>query len=221
MSGFRGINGASPRKRGVPSIYSTTRHSALHRHADPDGAGHCLCLRRGFMDKLVGGFPRSLSRGQIQKVLRWHRSWVRFRQRQGTLASLAKAMELTVHELQRALQGDVTRLGLSVAQRKCIAQWQARRRRFRSRHPSAASLAESLGISRSTLFLCISKKGAYKTRPRQERGSQPSSSLGRRRAEESAAMRSALLRDWRTVDLNTPSARVSGKPRVSRKGGAS
>jgi len=221
MSGFRGINGASPRKRGAPSIYSTTRHSTLDRHAHSDGAGHCLCLRRWFMDKLVGGFPRSLSRGQIQKVLRWHRSWVRFRQRQGTLASLARSVGLTVHELRRALQGDVTGLGLSVEQHKYIARWRTRRRRFRSQHPSAARLAESLGISRSTLFLCISKKGAYKTRPREEGGSTRSSSLGRRRAEVLAGVRSVLFRNWPPVDRNSPSLSVPGKTQKRHKGGAS
>lgn len=177
---------------------------------------------RTFMDQLVGGYPHGLSRGQIQQVLRWHQRWVRFRKRQGTLASLARSVGLTVHQLQRALRGNSEGLGLSLEQRSLIARWQARRRRFQARHISAQKLAESLGISRSTLFLCISKKGAYKTRPRAGSGSQLGPALRRRGVDgEMSAVRSTLLRAWRCVDPNNPAIPQRHPPRSSRKGGVS
>jgi hypothetical protein len=146
------------------------------------------------MTQSVGGSPPGLSRGGIQRVLRWHRALMRFRREQGTLKSFADSLGLTVADLRRALIGRWEGLGLSFEQKTRITDWKARRRRFAKRHPSAQTLARSLGVSRSTLFLCIERKGAYRTALKGDRL--------RPRGNSVVETNATLLRTWgrTTVD---------------------
>jgi hypothetical protein len=149
------------------------------------------------MNRKVGGPRPSLSRDQVQRVLRWNQSQVRFQQKQGTLASFSKSLGLTLWQLRRALRPRFGRLTLTLDQKKRIAQWKARKRRFQKQHPSARQLAKSLGVSRSTLFLCIDKKGVYPTLSDAQQPRTPSVSPIR--------ANTALLRAWgvRTTSLLT------------------
>jgi hypothetical protein len=143
----------------------------------------------------TGGFPPKLDAEGSQRVMRWHRSEVRFAKRQGTLASFARSLNLSVHQLQRALKGRFDGLALSPQQRKDIGRWETRRRRFHRVHPTAAALAKSLGISRSTLFLCIEKNGIYRTEDKSSANTPGYASRGRRTAGQQK-LTSALLRGW-------------------------
>jgi hypothetical protein len=129
--------------------------------------------------------------------MRWHSSAVRFRKLQGTLASFARSLNLSVLDLQEALRGHFEDLSLSDEQLEEIRRWNARRERFRKVHPTAAALARSLGISRSTLFLCIQRKGLYQT---SETGGieETNSSQSRREVD----VTSGLLRNWRRVEMD-------------------
>jgi AraC-like DNA-binding protein len=149
----------------------------------------------------TGGFPRKLDRKGIERVMRWHCSEVRFRQRQGTLASFARSLNLSVHELQRALKGRLGGLALSPQQRQNIRRWETRRRRFHKVHPTAAALARWLGISRSTLFLCIQKNGTYRTGHKSDGISERGASRGRRKAQQHGVT-SALIRGWRRAQID-------------------
>ena len=144
---------------------------------------------------------RKLDPDEIQRVMRWHSSTIRFRKRQGTLATLARSLNISVHELQRAMKGHVEGLSLSAQQRECIRRWEARRRRFRRAHPTAATLARSLGISRSTLFLCIQKRGIYRTVNKSDEIGEGGSPQSRQKAGQ-RAVTSALLRTWRRVRMD-------------------
>ncbi len=144
---------------------------------------------------------RKLDPDEIRRVMRWHSIGICFRKRQGTLASLARSLNLSVYELQRAMKGHVEGLSLSAQQRECIRRWEARRRRFRKAHLTAADLAHSLGVSRSTLFLCIQRKGIYRTADKPgapgERGSpQSPQKVGQ------YDVTSALLRNWPRVRMD-------------------
>ena len=134
--------------------------------------------------------PRRLAPEEIARVMRWHASAIRFRKRQRTLAAFAHSLNLSVLDLQEALRGHFEDLSLSDEQFEQIRRWQARRERFLKGHRTAAALARSLGISRSTLFLCIQKKGIYK-----------SASPSRRRGGE-YDVTSGLLRNWRRVEMD-------------------
>jgi hypothetical protein len=193
MSGFRGINGASPLTWGPLHLFHVpTLHARPACH--PNGAGKCLCDGRGRMRQSTVGPPQRLSRNQIRIVMHWHRQAVLFRRTQGTLASLASSLGLSVHELRRALTGDLRGLALSPQQRRQIKRWEARRRRFKAQHPSARSLAQSLNVSRSTLFLCIQKKGSY----RNSSSRKPATRRGAAKLD-AIAMRSSLLNSWGRV----------------------
>jgi hypothetical protein len=135
------------------------------------------------------------------RVMRWHSSTVRFRKRQGTLASLARSTNLSVNELQRALKGRLEGLSLSAQQRAEIRRWDTRRRRYLRSHPTAAALADSLGISRSTLFLCIQKKGIYRTAERSDARGEGGSCQSRQRVRQHDVT-SVLLRSWRRVPMD-------------------
>jgi hypothetical protein len=149
----------------------------------------------------TGEFPRRLALDEIRRVMRWHSSTVRFRKRQGTLASLARSLNLAVHELQEALKGHVEGLSLSAQQREDIRRWEARRRRFRKAHPTAAALAHSLGVSRSTLFLCIQRKGIYRTADKPGVPGERGSPQSRQKAGQ-YNVASALLRNWGRVRMH-------------------
>ncbi len=155
------------------------------------------------MTRNQGGPPRSLSRVQIQRVLRWHRTLTRFRKKQGTLASFAATVGLTVVELRRALGGRYEGLALSLEQRARIARWKTRRRRFEKRHLSAHQLARSLGVSRSTVFLCIERRGIYQT---SARGDKP-----RPKGSSTIQTNAALLRAWgrKATDCDPEAASVA------------
>jgi transposase len=135
------------------------------------------------------------------RVLRWHSSTVRFRKRQGTLTSLARSTNLSVYELRRVLKGRTEGLSLSAQQREDIRRWESRRRRYHKAHATATALAESLGISRSTLFLCIQKKGIYGTTERSDARGEGGSSRGGQKAGQHDVT-SALLRTWRRVPMD-------------------
>ena len=163
------------------------------------------------MRRYKGGSPRSLSREQIQRVLRWYRTLTRFRTRQGTLASLSANLGLTVVELRRALRGRYEGLALSFEQRDEIALWKARRQRFEKRHLSAHQLARSLGVSRSTVFLCIEKKGVYQT---SVRGENP-----RPKGPSTIQTNAALLRAWgRKATDGVPEAASAAKASTRSRG---
>jgi hypothetical protein len=167
------------------------------------------------MSRNVRGYPRKLSRSQIQRVLDWHTNLERFRRRQGTVAGFAQSLSLSVHQLERALRGDVDGLPLTPPQRRQITRWGARRRRFWSQQPTARALAQSLGVSRSTLFLCISKKGSYKTAHQ---------SRDRRLLKGTRSgwlhVRTSLLHSWGRISVDDESAANVPSP-TPRKGGAS
>jgi DNA-binding XRE family transcriptional regulator len=164
------------------------------------------------MTQIHGGSPRSLSRLQIQRVLRWHGALTRFRKKQGTLATFSASLGLTVVELRRALQGRYEGLDLSFEQRGQIARWKARRRRFEKRHLSAKQLAEALGVSRSTVFLCIEKQGDYQTLHRSEKP----------RAEDRSPVRAnaVLLQAWGRKVTDRATEAHSETDAVLRKRGA-
>jgi hypothetical protein len=137
---------------------------------------------------------------------------MRFRTEQGTLMSFADSLGLTVAELRRALIGRWEGLGLNLEQKTQIADWKARRRRFAKRHPSAQTLARSLGVSRSTLFLCIEKKGVYRTAVK---GEHP-----RRREPSVVETNEALLRAWGRTPVDGRAEWKAQAPTPARKRGA-
>jgi hypothetical protein len=199
--GFRGTNGILPTQARVPSIFSTTPRFALDRRALPITQANACVNGVEHMNRKLRGHPRVLSRDQIQQVLRWHAHAIRFRKRQGTLAGFAKSLNLSVLQLERVLRGEGAELPLTVRQRRKIARWGAERRRFVAGHPTARALAESLGVSRSTVFHCISKQGSYKTA-----WQPPAGALAREGAKGSRINHSKLLRAWRRVAAGDESA---------------
>lgn len=146
--------------------------------------------------KTCGPLP-ALDPDKIKRVMRWHRRWIRFSQRQGTSESFAQSLGLTVPQLRRALKGDFKGLELSVAKRLLVRQWKGRRRQFLARCPTAAALAKSLGVSRSTIFCCIEKQGKY----RSTQGRPATSGRRQREADtgEQKNLVSEALRGWRRV----------------------
>jgi DNA-binding XRE family transcriptional regulator len=141
----------------------------------------------------IGGFPPRLTLDKIHKVMRWHSSGVRFRKRQGNRTSFARSLGLSVHQLQRALKGHLEGLSLSPQQCQDIRRWETRRRRFKKLHLTAAALARSLGISRSTLFLCIEKNGVYRTSVKTD--------LARDPGPASVESNAALLHAWGRITM--------------------
>lgn len=91
------------------------------------------------MPQKTGGAPPALDPDKINQVMRWHRRWVRFCRRQGTLESFPQSIGLTVHQLRRALKDDFKGLELADAKRLLIRQWKSRRRQFLARYPTAAA----------------------------------------------------------------------------------
>jgi hypothetical protein len=160
----------------------------------------------------TGGYPPKLALDKIRKVMRWHSSGARFAKRQGTLTAFARSLNLSVHQLQRALKGHIQGLALSPQQRKDIRRWETRRRRFHRVHPTAAALAKSLGISRSTLFLCIEKQGVYRTSIKTGHDRHPGST--------STGANAALLRDWGRIKKDDALESDTELTRTKKAGGA-
>ena len=159
----------------------------------------------------TGGFPPRLSPDKIRKVMRWHASGVRFRKRQGNLTLFARSLGLSVHQLQRALKGHFQGLLLSPQQRQDIRRWETRRRRFNKLHPTAAALARSLGISRSTLFLCIEKNGVYRTSVQ--------TGHARHSSQRSVETNAALLHAWgRITREDAPESQSEARPTKQNRG---
>jgi hypothetical protein len=196
MPGFRGINGASPRAWGPLHLFHDPALRA-RSPCGPTGAGTRLCNGRWNMARSKVGPPQRLSRDQIRFVMRWHRQAVRFHRAQGTLASLAAALNLSVHQLRRALTGNLRGLALSAKNKREIKLWEARRRQFNAQHPTARSLAVTLNVSRSTLFLCLQNKGAYRSTPGRAAGPK----RGRSQTDENR-MRCALIASWGRVGMS-------------------
>lgn len=162
------------------------------------------------MRKPTGVAP-SLTQSQIQRVLHWHARLIRFRTQQPTLARLAHTLGLTVRSTRRLLQGDADLQDLSKKQLRTIQRWQSRARRFHAQHVSSKTLARELGVSRSTLFDCISRQGRYALDSRA--GKRTALRQKQKRRARAINPRNLLLRAWCVVSIQEPHA---GMPRRSR-----
>jgi hypothetical protein len=145
--------------------------------------------------------------------LRWHAQGVAFVAKHGTVHDLARQVGASVHCVRRILYATQPvksnsrsrrRLGrrpdLSLRERALVRRWQRAWARFRARRVTAAQLAGSLGISRSTLYDCIQRQGHYAQTRLTGKGDRADAARPVRynapASESDVAARAALLREW-------------------------
>lgn len=171
------------------------------------------------------GAPRSLTQQQIRQVLRWHARYSDFHSRLGTLASLSQELGVSLHTIRRALKGSSVPVEqLSSQQWLKVNRWRRLYRRFRATQPSAEVLARLLGVSRTTVFDCLRRKGRYTQRDQhalqpehgETRGTAGMATRAARRDADNT-QRAALLRAWRSVDSGPARLRTAPRPGKSRK----
>lgn len=164
------------------------------------------------------GAPRKLTNAQMRRVLQWNASGQQFLQKYGTVQSVARREGLSVSVVRRYLRqltiaqeangrahpqkkGAGRPATLTPQQRQTLIRWQRAHRRFLTNRPSAAQLAQQLGVSRFTVFDCIKRGGRYVQRHQDDiacGGDRTSgvSSTRSTRHEQRIADRAARLAAW-------------------------
>jgi hypothetical protein len=166
---------------------------------------------------LTRGAPRSLDDSQIRRVLKWHARRQRFLEEFGTARDVAKREGIPLSLVRRWLRRPMCVAGrkvgrrspgrpekLTTPQRLTLARWRRGYLRYVNGHPSAAQLADELGVSRFTIFDCIKRNGRYVQRPQEKTNMKPPAKpVGRGTEHDSASnQRADLLKTWTVADAN-------------------
>jgi hypothetical protein len=110
--------------------------------------------------------------------------------------------------------------GVCAAQHRAIQRWESSERRLRAQYSTAKDLALQLGVSRSTLFDCIARKGRYVAlSPESVAGARTAFSTTQRRTESGSSERSALLRAWRILPVDQSKAVMAPRSRTRSPSG--
>lgn len=170
------------------------------------------------------GRPPKLTRAQIRRILTWHARWLRFRARHGTLQVLARRLNVRQHVITSCIEGyrksylprgstpalrTASRRGrprvLHDGDIRVVIAWHLKYQRFYLRHGSAKSLALKLGVSESTVYDCIRRRGRYRQRFEPEMTAAetsrqvmkaPAATLRQRADHEETRWRATLLKHW-------------------------